>query len=82
MLPRYILALAIGLIATGCTQHTAPPPSASGTVTAANVPAAVPATAAAIAWYDGSVESAFATARGAEQAGVPVLGRQVVSALP
>jgi len=47
----------------GCTQHTAPPPSASGAVVAASAPAPAPAAEPAIAWYDGSVDAAFATAR-------------------
>jgi thiol-disulfide isomerase/thioredoxin len=63
LLPRYTLALAIGLGVAGCTQHTAPPASASGAVTATSAPVAAPAAEPAIAWYDGSVESAFATAR-------------------
>jgi thiol-disulfide isomerase/thioredoxin len=68
MFPRYILVLAIGFIVAGCAQHTAPPPSASGAVAAASAPAAesatgsAPAAEPAIAWYDGSVEAAFATA--------------------
>jgi thiol-disulfide isomerase/thioredoxin len=63
MFPRYTLSVAIGLIVAGCAQHTAPPPSASGAVASATAPASAPAAEPAIAWYGGSVESAFATAR-------------------
>jgi thiol-disulfide isomerase/thioredoxin len=56
----------IGLVAAGCTQHSASPPATSDAVTAASAPAPASPTAAvepAIAWYRGSVESAFAAAR-------------------
>jgi thiol-disulfide isomerase/thioredoxin len=66
LLSRSTLTLLIGLVAAGCTQHSASPPAASDAVTAASAPAPAPATASvepAIAWYSGSVESAFAAAR-------------------
>ncbi len=72
MFPRYTLVMMFCLIAAGCTEHTAPPPAASGAVTAQSSAASTSAIASssatalaepAIAWYAGSVESAFATAR-------------------
>jgi thiol-disulfide isomerase/thioredoxin len=71
MIRRYALVMVTGLILAGCTQHTVPAPTASGAVAASSTPtsrppAAAPAAAAAepdIAWYDGTVESAFAAAR-------------------
>jgi thiol-disulfide isomerase/thioredoxin len=64
LFPRHTLALVTALLAAGCTQHTAPSPSASGAAAAAaSAPASAPTAEPAIAWYDGSVDSAFATAR-------------------
>jgi len=72
MLPRYILVTMLCLNAAGCAEHTAPPSAATGAVSAASSTASTSATASrsannaaapAIAWYDGSVESAFAAAR-------------------
>jgi thiol-disulfide isomerase/thioredoxin len=66
MLARYPLILTICLTIAGCSQHTATPPAASGAMAAASAPASAPSAATvepAIAWYAGSVESAFAAAR-------------------
>ncbi len=61
MFARYTLVMVTGLVAAGCTRHIVPPAPASGALAAAapNAAAAEPA----IAWYSGSVESAFAAAR-------------------
>jgi thiol-disulfide isomerase/thioredoxin len=56
---RLILCLGFAGLAAGCAQHTPPPPVASGAAPAISAPAVAPA----IAWYGGSVESAFAAAR-------------------
>jgi protein disulfide-isomerase len=72
MFPRYTLALALCLMVPGCSKHSATPASASGAVSPASSKSSTSATSsssaivagpAAIAWYGGSVESAFATAR-------------------
>ena len=70
MFPRYGLAMALCLIAAGCTKHSAPPaPTAEAmpaTVSTSSASAtsssSANVTAPAISWYHGSVESAFATA--------------------
>jgi thiol-disulfide isomerase/thioredoxin len=69
MFPRHTVLL-IGLLA-GCTQHTATTPAASAPVitasseasTSAMAPKSATAAVPEIAWYQGSVESAFAAAR-------------------
>jgi thiol-disulfide isomerase/thioredoxin len=58
---RYPLIFAVGLTIAGCSQHTATPPAVSGAMAAASAPANAPEPA--IAWYTGSVESAFTAAR-------------------
>ncbi len=66
MSPRRVLIMMLGFVAAGCAQHSAPLPVASGAVNAASAPSSAPATASvepAIAWYGGSLESAFAAAR-------------------
>src|SRR3984957_5099518 len=72
MFPRCTLAMVLCLVVAGCTEHTATPPAASGTAFSAG---SIPSTSAtssksaknvaepAIAWYVGSVESAFVAAR-------------------
>ncbi len=68
MFPRSTLIVTVTLLAAGCTQHTATPPAASGALpsgSAAAIAASPPAPSVepGIAWYSGSVESAFAAAR-------------------
>lgn len=72
MFPRCTLTMVLCLIVAGCTEHTATPPAASGTAFSAHSNPSTSATSSksatdvaepAIAWYSGSVESAFATAR-------------------
>ena len=72
MFPRYTLALALCLTVAGCSKHSATPTSASGAVSSAGSISSTSATSsnsaivpapAAIDWYGGSVESAFAMAR-------------------
>ncbi|HTV80053.1 MAG TPA: thioredoxin family protein [Steroidobacteraceae bacterium] len=58
--PRLACAFAIGSMVAGCGQHTPAPPSASAARASSPVPAAA---GPGIAWYAGSVESAFAAAR-------------------
>lgn len=71
MFPRYTLALALCLTVAGCSKHSATPASASGAVapagsisstSATSSRSAIVAAPASIAWYQGSLESAFATA--------------------
>jgi thiol-disulfide isomerase/thioredoxin len=72
MFPRCTLATVLCLIMAGCTEHTATPAAASGTAFTAGSNPSTSATSSqsakavaepAIAWYGGSVESAFAVAR-------------------
>ncbi|HEY6457721.1 MAG TPA: thioredoxin family protein [Steroidobacteraceae bacterium] len=72
MFPRGTLALALCLTVAGCSKHSATQAPASGGVSAArsrsspsaiSSGSAIAAAPASIAWYGGSVESAFATAR-------------------
>lgn len=68
MFPRYALIMMVGLIATGCTQHTATAPavpvvSAPAPASATASKSATDVTAPEINWFKGSVESAFAAAR-------------------
>jgi thiol-disulfide isomerase/thioredoxin len=68
MFLRYILVTMLCLNAAGCAEHTVPPPAATGAVSAASTSATASKSAnnaaePAIAWYGGSVESAFAAAR-------------------
>src|SRR5580692_8077148 len=72
MFPRGTLILALCLVVTGCSKHSATPPSASGAFSSASSTSSTSATStssailtapAGIAWFGGSVESAFAAAR-------------------
>jgi thiol-disulfide isomerase/thioredoxin len=72
MFLRYTLALTLCLMVAGCAKHSATPPAASGAVSSARSKSSTSATSsssaivaapAGIAWFEGSVESAFATAR-------------------
>ncbi len=66
MSPRRLLLVIVGIAATGCAQHSATLPVSSGALPAAGAPTSSATTASvepAIAWYSGSVDSAFAAAR-------------------
>jgi thiol-disulfide isomerase/thioredoxin len=72
MFPRCTLAMVLCLVVAGCTEHTATPPVASGTAFSTGSNPSTSATSSksakdvahpAIAWYIGSVESAFVAAR-------------------
>ncbi len=71
MFQRYTLASALCLTVAGCSKHSATPAAASGAVAAASSISSTSATSsrsaivaapASIAWFQGSLESAFATA--------------------
>ncbi len=72
MFPRYGLSMAFCLIVAGCSKHSATPTPTSGVVSQVSSTASTSATSSTsanasapsgIAWYSGSVESAFAAAR-------------------
>src|ERR1700761_7476742 len=72
MFPRYGLSMALCLIVAGCSKHSATPAPTSGVVSPASSTASTSATSSTsanasvpsgIAWYSGSVESAFPAAR-------------------
>jgi len=72
MFPRRTLTMVLCLIVAGCTEHTATPPAASGAALTAGSNPSISATSSksanaaaepAIAWYPGSMESAFAAAQ-------------------